>query len=635
MLQHFLCTYITDSDIPVNVNDYIFKREIEFSEVQEKPPVIISDNEIETYLSMIDPNQLNYGEWFELLCAVKNVVGDEPGLILFDSFNKKSKLYDENGLYKIWVTVTQQYNYTIGTIKYWAKKHSPVEYNKYKKKADHYCEIDWFENTSDVTTARYYEKVVADEIFYTESVGFVIYNKFTGIWEPNNKKNVLITPICEYFQELAIQEQRRLQDLLITAKEDDKKSLKTELVKMNKFVLSVGSSKWGKSIVDHFQNCVTKNDSYLDSFEKNAHLFAFSDGKVVDLQNGGIVRNATKEDKILVTCGYKYPERNDLDIELVENLLWTIFEDPDSIDSLLSALACSLYGSNINEIMVILTAIVRNGKGLIDSILQQVLGDYYSAADSTLLTTLNKKSDEACPSLAQARFARALMTTEPDTGKGSETLKISVIKKLTGGDIQKARFLYGQTFSFVPHFTTYLQANEIPDLSKIDEAIKQRLQIIPFPFTFVANKGQTLKINQRYRDEKLKEKIKHNDSYRNGLLHLLIDTWVKNNGKFYQSEKVAEFTNTFIDEQNILGEWFERNYTITDHYDYTSARDMKDFFDTCPEFQDIKYKQFVECLQEICDWKKDPKNKQYMFQCKRKGLIPRSIVSLTDSDSEK
>ena len=198
-----------------------------------------------------------------------------------------------------------------------------------------------------------------------------------------------------------------------------------------------------------------------------------------------------------------------------------------------------------------------------------------------------------------------------------------------------SRFLYGQTFSFVPHFTTYLQANEIPDLSKIDEAIKQRLQIIPFPFTFVANKGQTLKINQRYRDEKLKEKIKHNDSYRNGLLHLLIDTWVKNNGKFYQSEKVAEFTNTFIDEQNILGEWFERNYTITDHYDYTSARDMKDFFDTCPEFQDIKYKQFVECLQEICDWKKDPKNKQYMFQCKRKGLIPRSIVSLTDSDSEK
>jgi len=77
---------------------------------------------------------------------------------------------------------------------------------------------------------------------------------------------------------------------------------------------------------------------------------------------------------------------------------------------------------------------------------------------------------------------RLLMSTEPES---EETIKVKTIKKATGGDIINARKLFQNDFSFKPQFKLFTLTNDIPNLSKLERAIEERINIINFPNTFV------------------------------------------------------------------------------------------------------------------------------------------------------
>ena len=54
------------------------------------------------------------------------------------------------------------------------------------------------------------------------------------------------------------------------------------------------------------------------------------------------------------------------------------------------------------------------------------------------------------------------------------------MKEATGGDEVKARFLYGEWFSYHPKFAIWMTGNHEPSIGGNDEAIWDRIRMIPF-----------------------------------------------------------------------------------------------------------------------------------------------------------
>jgi phage/plasmid-associated DNA primase len=346
-------------------------------------------------------------------------------------------------------------------------------------------------------------------------------------------------------------------------------------------------------------------------------LFAFSNGICIDLLNNGIPRQIVKEDFIITTTGYSYPERNEFYINKMYEIINSLSDDPQQIKSILSLLSLSLWGENTNEIFAQLTGSGGNGKGYSDTGIKKVYGNYYQSINSNQLTDYEKDNQRANPELASCRFARVVMATEPEDSKNgkSTTLKVPTLKKWTGRDVITTRFLHKDSFSYTAKFTLMMQLNDLLDLSINDDAIKRRMKVIELPFKFVENKGQPLEENQKYRDESLKSLIS-TDEYRNSFLFILLDTWLENKGKFFESEKVKSFTHEFFETQNPVKIWFNQYYDNDDN-DKISGSDMYNYFKTIEYNSTMSTKTFGRLLKECCKCKTT--NKCIFYLCKVKS----------------
>jgi putative DNA primase/helicase len=74
----------------------------------------------------------------------------------------------------------------------------------------------------------------------------------------------------------------------------------------------------------------------------------------------------------------------------------------------------------------------------------------------------------------------------------------STRQRLTGGDEVQARFMRQDFWKYVPKFKLVVAGNNKPRLRTVDEAIKRRINLIPFNATIPADK----------RDPDLSEKLK-------------------------------------------------------------------------------------------------------------------------------
>lgn len=119
-----------------------------------------------------------------------------------------------------------------------------------------------------------------------------------------------------------------------------------------------------------------------------------------------------------------------------------------------------------------------NGKSTFLEVVRQLLSEYAQQADfKTFLQDKNQAIREDLASLCGARFVTA---SECDQGK---FLSEAVVKQITGGDPIRARFLYANSFEFMPTFKIFLATNHRPNVIGADNGIWRRLKLVPFEVT--------------------------------------------------------------------------------------------------------------------------------------------------------
>jgi putative DNA primase/helicase len=134
-----------------------------------------------------------------------------------------------------------------------------------------------------------------------------------------------------------------------------------------------------------------------------------------------------------------------------------------------------------------------NGKGTFWETIAGIMGDYHAAAEMEMFTS--SQHDRHSAEMAVLHGARMVTATETEEGRRWNESKI---KKLTGGGPIAARYMRRNPFTFIPQFKLSIDGNHKPRIRTVDEAIRRRMNLIPFAVTIPKEK----------RDRKLKLKLR-------------------------------------------------------------------------------------------------------------------------------
>jgi putative DNA primase/helicase len=181
-----------------------------------------------------------------------------------------------------------------------------------------------------------------------------------------------------------------------------------------------------------------------------------------------------------------------------------------------------------------------NGKSVLLSTVTGILGDYHRTAP---IETFTASSVDRHPTeLAGLRGARLVTSIETEEGRRWAESKL---KALTGGDPISARFMRQDYFEYVPQFKLFIAGNHKPGLRSVDEAIRRRLNLVPF----------TVTIPPEERDPELTEKLKAEWA---GIMRWMVQgclEWQRDGLRPPAAVKAA--TDAYLEAEDAIGAWLE------------------------------------------------------------------------------
>lgn len=154
--------------------------------------------------------------------------------------------------------------------------------------------------------------------------------------------------------------------------------------------------------------------------------------------------------------------------------------DADLRRFLMKAVGYSANGTSEMEKMFLCWGPKDSGKSTFMEAVKKTLGGYVKTADFNLFLQKPGKSQVASPDMARLHDARLVASSEIEDG---QRLTEGLFKRFTGGDTIQARFLYKESFEFVPQFTLWLMTNKCPKIKSDSDPTWKRILRVPFAYT--------------------------------------------------------------------------------------------------------------------------------------------------------
>lgn len=502
------------------------------------PEQIKTDYSLRCLLEHLNPNRfIKYDSWLILYFIFKN---EDFDLNLFNEFSKKYyPAFDETKNTEILNKIKPRVGYTKATLYYWLKEDNILYFRQLKNEDDYTLEL--FNYNSHNNMLKLFYQANSKKYLFCQSSGWFIYG------ENNILKSVGPKIPSQAHIEFHDFLKKELTELIIRVKDD--KELVDKINKMNNkcFQHSYISDVLKKANV-YFN--VPDVDKLIDT---NLNLIAFTNCLYDKTIND--FRPIETTDYICFNAGFAINKtRNSEARKTIDAFYNTIFEDVEMTNYSRKITADCLIG-NGKEKFIINTGRGRNGKGVLSSLIKYCVGDYYYQADSSFFVS-EYKSGAPNPTLYNSKKRRYFYSSEPE-GIDECKLNSGAVKSATGGDTLPCRGLFKDTYMLVPTWTPIMECNQKPAIESTDEAIKNRLIIINFPFTFVSEPKEK---HHRKIDGKLKTTLL-NPEVRNEFILMLIDEFNKD---YPVPKKVLNELNEYIQENNTVEDFIRENYDFTE-----------------------------------------------------------------------
>jgi putative DNA primase/helicase len=171
------------------------------------------------------------------------------------------------------------------------------------------------------------------------------------------------------------------------------------------------------------------------------------------------------------------------------------------------ALGYGITGLSTEHMFLVFNGAGRNGKGVLVETLRYVLGSIAGPIPAEMLLDQGRAATPSGPTphIMALKGLRIAFASETDEGR---RFSPGQVKWYSGGDTLKGRDLNAKDYiDFDPTHLLILLTNNLPHAPGDDFAFWQRLKLIPFNYSFVAEPDPN-KRNQKPRDDQLREKLK-------------------------------------------------------------------------------------------------------------------------------
>jgi putative DNA primase/helicase len=495
------------------------------------------------------------------MCVCKQINNKKLSVYL----SKKSKSYNKIENENIYNSIKTNENITINTLYYYARLSNPSKYyilmnkkrfNKIENEGDYY----------DILLTNY-----GEDFIFIDNIIYYFNGKWWESMTMNRNKGIIKKLLSSY-----------LKQLLKNYNNEDMEKI-TELMKSIK---NLGKSNMLSKIYDIFIIEMELLENTTIELNENINIFCFNNA-CYDLEKGEQIP-FNRYDYNTMTTGY------DLDLtknntEEVDKLFNSVFLNEELRNTYISILCSGLCGQTLEK-FIISNGCGRNGKGVINESIINMMGSYaYTMSSNVLLDSLKGGAN---PEIANLHNKRLVICKEPDNAK---TLNISFIKEITGGNEINARNLYQSNTKTNLKLTLIMECNKKPNFnSRIDSALSDRLLDIPFHSYYTNDETLICPDNPNIQllDKKLKTSKFKNDIKHSLFFYLLKYKQYANNN-IYVCDEVTERTKEYLEDNDDILNIFNDFYEKTDNEtDFIKLKDFYNLYKTETGIKKITLKSF-------------------------------------------
>ena len=418
---------------------------------------------IEQALGFLSADFYEYDSWIRIGMAVKS--GGEIGLdddklfALFDQWSAKGQGYDPNGIRSKWDRFNA-HSITLGTLFHHAKEAGM------KLEA---------QLADPIEAARNGHPILRTDSGNASRFAFHWQGKFrydhTGgfwrIWDGRKWTGDTKAQVMEYAKLTAKKIWDEVKALPDGYSTDDKEDFSG---------FAIGCEQRSKlTNMVELASSVRQISSDINDYDKDEYIFYCGNG-VIDLK-AGILREHraidynTMSSQVDFISGFKSSK-------LQAYLDHATGGDKELLRYLQKATGYSLSGDNTEKIYFFFYGTGDTGKSTYLAALRTMGGEYATTIDFETLTDNPKNGDGATPVLASLKGKRIVTCSEIAPGR---KINAGLLKNITGGgDLIRARHLYGNSFEYKPEFKIWIGANSVPAQDATDKALWNRTRRIPF-----------------------------------------------------------------------------------------------------------------------------------------------------------
>jgi putative DNA primase/helicase len=205
------------------------------------------------------------------------------------------------------------------------------------------------------------------------------------------------------------------------------------------------------------------------------------------------------------------------------------------------SLGAMLSGAREEHWLVYWFGTGRNGKNLLADLVCLILGEYAHKLPSSAL--MSKKHESHPSELTGLRGVRLALSSEIEEGSFWNEARL---KELTGDERITARYMGRDAFTFIKTHKHLILGNHRPQIKTVDEAIKNRVLLVPFDVSFAGRE-----------DRDLPQKIRAEAGF---VLHWLLEghkAWLENGKRLPQCEAVQRATKGYFAAQSTIEMWID------------------------------------------------------------------------------
>lgn len=436
-------------------------------------------------------------DWLAVGFCLWNITkGDEDGLMAWLEFSDRSEKCNEAECICLWNTMREN-NYTLGTLKYYAKTDSPRDYAEIcKQRGDNLIAMAVEGGHNDLAKLLY--NVYGEEFVYSTS-NDTWYRFVDHVWRPYRKTCFDLSErisdnngaIIAHFSRHIAEAQSELNQIGTRRRDDDATDFHQKLVKkkistLEKLIKQCKTSAFKQSVMKECQE-VFRNDNFVSKLNTNPYLVAFLNG-IYDFKND-CFRDGKPEDYLSKTVAIPYKDYGTIDnpdVMEVAEFFRKVLVDDKVRDYFLDQVCQLFVGGNEDKVILIWTGTGDNGKSVTQRLFEKMLGPLAVKISTSLITGKKANMGQAAPELARTGDGvRWLAMDEPSQ---DEQITTGLLKSLTGNDSYWARDLYKggeDTKEIVPLYKMHMLCNKLPPIKKPDDAFWNRIRVIPFESKFL------------------------------------------------------------------------------------------------------------------------------------------------------